>query len=124
MHGPDLRPAQASTTHKLTPMHPRALPAVPFSWLGLRSSAPTWCVVRGLDGGVKAAGAAGEVALPLLPRPSIPPPRNTAQMHTKRRISSLVYIASIAGTLVSAMVLHSAILCLVFIIVQTLALLW
>lgn len=46
------------------------------------------------------------------------------QFHTKRRVATIVFLGSIIGTLVSAMVLHSAILCLVFIALQTAALLW
>ena len=49
------------------------------------------------------------------------PPR---QFHTKRRLATILYLVSIVGTLASAMALHSTILCLVFIVLQTAALLW
>ena len=43
---------------------------------------------------------------------------------SKRWLSTVIYLASIVLTLVSAWKLHSVILCLVFIIIQFLALIW
>ncbi|KAK2079897.1 hypothetical protein QBZ16_002292 [Prototheca wickerhamii] len=46
------------------------------------------------------------------------------QLSTMRRLATILYLVSIVGTLASAMALHSTILCLVFIFLQTAALLW
>lgn len=65
-------------------------------------------------------------ALDLQRRPenSCAPVTHLAQFHTKRRLATILYLVSIVGTLASAMALHSTILCLVFIFLQTAALLW
>lgn len=48
----------------------------------------------------------------------------SVQWHSKRRLATLLYLVSIFGTLASALALHSALLCILFIVLQTCALLW